>query len=133
VLVLGPSRSRLPEALGLVEQGLTSALVVSVDDEAECDIKVPEGVEVMCFRPAPFTTRGEARYIGTLARERGWTSLIVISSVPQATRARVRVQRCFHGRLAVIGVGPRRLRHWALAVVYEWGALTKAMIWQRGC
>jgi uncharacterized SAM-binding protein YcdF (DUF218 family) len=133
VLVLGPSAQRLPEALRLVEEGLAPALVVAVDDERDNDIKVPEGVEVVCFRPAPFTTRGEARYIGQLARTRGWTSLIVVSSVPQTTRARLRVQRCFPGRVAVVGVGPHRLGYWAYAVVYEWGALAKAVIWQRGC
>jgi hypothetical protein len=133
VLVLGPSGQRLQDGLRLVEEGLASALVVAVDDESDCDIKVPEGVEVVPFRPAPFTTRGEARYIGRLARARGWKSLIVVSSVPQATRARLRVQRCFSGRLAVVGVGPHRLRYWAHDVMYEWGALAKAVIWQRGC
>ncbi len=133
VLVLGPSRDRLPEALRLIEEELASALVVSVDDAGETDIKVPEGVELVRFRPAPFTTQGEARYIGHLARQRGWESLIVVSSVPQQTRARIRIGRCFSGRLALVGVGPHRFRHWAYNLVYEWAALAKALVWQRSC
>jgi uncharacterized SAM-binding protein YcdF (DUF218 family) len=75
---------------------------------------------------------GEVRYAAEQARAHGWHSLILVTSVAQATRARLRMKRCFDGSVQVVAA---RLSSPALAydVVYEWGALAKALIWQRSC
>ena len=71
-----------------------------------CPSFVVPGVRVKCFRPNPFNTRGEARYAASQAHLHRWHSLIVVSSVPQSTRARLRVERCFHGTVQVVVATP---------------------------
>jgi hypothetical protein len=44
----------------------------------------------------------------------------------------VRVERCFSGSVQVVVARPP-LATFAYDVVYEWGALAKALIWQRSC
>lgn len=89
-----------------------------------------EGVELVCFDPAPPTTRGEARSGADLATERGWDHLVVVGSTDQLSRARMLFDRCWDGTLSMDGVThdqslPRR-------IVYEWGALAKALV-NPGC
>ena len=57
--------------------------------------------------------------------------MIVVTSTAQATRARLRIDRCFQGDLDVVTVQP----DFALVrdVVYEWGATLKALVLQRSC
>ena len=90
------------------------------------------GVRLECFRPDPLSTMGEARYAAEQAREHGWHSLIVVASLAQATRARLRMKRCFSGSVQVV-VAPLPAATMAYDVLYEWGATAKALIWQRSC
>ena len=133
VLVLNGAGPRLPLAMRLAEERAAPVMLVSVASvQFNCPHFGVPGVRVECFRPNPFTTQGEARYAGRQARLHSWHSLIVVSSVPQSTRARLRVQRCFRGRTQVVVATPSTLR-WAYDIVYEWGALAKALVWQRSC
>ncbi len=133
VLVLGGPGDRVALGEELARRHAAPWLVVSVASvEWDCPhLEVP-GVRVLCFRPDPFSTQGEARYFGAQARQHGWRSVVVVSSVPQATRARLRVKRCFPGRVQVVGA---RLGwpQFVYGVVYEWGALAKAVLWQVSC
>ena len=45
------------------------------------------GVRIECFHPDPNTTRGEARYIGAIAAQRHWHSVILVTTPDQAWRA----------------------------------------------
>ena len=47
------------------------------------------GVRLLCFHPDPVTTRGEARYIGTMAARLDWHSVILVTTPDQAWRARL--------------------------------------------
>jgi hypothetical protein len=133
ILVMGGPGPRLQVALELAKEHAAPVMLVSVAsvrwDWPNFDLS---GVRVECFRPDPFSTQGEARYAASQARLRGWQSLIVVSSVPQSTRARLRVKRCFDGTVKVVAARPSPAR-WAYGVIYEWGALTKALVWQRSC
>jgi hypothetical protein len=133
ILVMGGPGPRLQVALKLAKEHAAPVMLVSVASERwNCpDLGVP-GVRVECFRPDPFSTQGEARYAGEQARLHDWQSLIVVSSVPQATRARLRVRRCFPGSVKVVAARPS-IATWAYGVIYEWGALAKALLWQRSC
>jgi hypothetical protein len=133
ILVMGGPGPRLQVALKLAKEHAAPVMLVSVPSVRwNCpDLDVPD-VQVECFRPDPFTTQGEARYAAGQARLHGWNSLIVVSSVPQATRARLRVKRCFSGNVKVVAARPS-LARWAYSVIYEWGALLKALVWQRSC
>jgi len=96
-----------------------------------CAPKMP-GVRVICFDPSPSTTQGEAEYAGRLARRYGWRSIALVTTTPQDTRARLRVQRCFSGHIYVVTT-PLPAYEWPYAVAYEWGATIKALLLQRSC
>jgi uncharacterized SAM-binding protein YcdF (DUF218 family) len=133
VVVLGGPGPRWQVAVELAQEHAAPFMLVSVPSvQWNCPrYEFPE-VQVECFSPDPDDTRGEARFAASTARANGWHSLIVVASVPQATRARVRFKRCFNGTIYIVPARPH-LGTWAYEVVYEWGALAKALIWQRGC
>jgi hypothetical protein len=89
-------------------------------------------VTLICFHPVPPTTQGEAEFVGRLAKKYHWRSIAVVAITPQDTRARLRVGRCFPGRIYVV-TAPIRLGTWPYQIAYEWGALIKAVIMQRSC
>jgi uncharacterized SAM-binding protein YcdF (DUF218 family) len=86
----------------------------------------------MCFHADPGTTRGEARYIGALAMERHWRSVILITSRDHAWRARLRTTRCFHGEVYVSKT-PVRALAWPWQIAYQWAATAKAMLLETDC
>ncbi|MGH9107166.1 MAG: YdcF family protein [Acidimicrobiales bacterium] len=133
IVVLGGPGPRLRVALQLAKEHAAPVMLISVPSVRwRCPRVAVPGVRVQCFRPDPFSTQGEARYAAEQARLHHWDSLIVVSSVPQATRARLRIKRCFGGTVKVVAARPS-LAGWAYGVVYEWGALAKALVWQRSC
>ena len=82
--------------------------------------------------PDPATTQGEAEFIGRLARNYHWQSIAVVAITPQDSRARLRVERCFAGRVYMVGA-PIRMATWPYQIAYEWGALFKALVLYRSC
>jgi hypothetical protein len=40
---------------------------------------------------------GESEFAGRLARKYHWQSMVLVTTTPQDTRARLRVERCFSG------------------------------------
>jgi hypothetical protein len=131
VLVMNGPGPRWQVAAELAAEKAAPVMLVSTPS-VRWDCPYFADVHVECFRPDPFNTRGEARFGAEQARAHGWHSLIVVTSTAQATRARVRVQRCFPGSLRVVVAAPGTLT-WAGEVFYEWGALAKALLWQRAC
>lgn len=133
VMLAGPG-VRLPVALRLAEEHRAHVLVVSRGYDGyggPCPAR-PPGVQLICFDPNPPTTRGEAEYVGQLAKKEHWTSVVVVTSRPQATRARLLVERCFTGAV-YSATGPLPLSSWPYQLAYGWGALAKALVWDRGC
>ncbi len=133
VMLAGPG-DRMPVALDLADSRRAPLLVVSQGYNGysgPCPAK-PPGVTLICFDPDPPTTRGEAEYVGRLARQYHWTSVVVVASRPQATRARLLVQRCFAGQV-YIATGPLAPNTWPYQLAYGWGALLKALVWSRAC
>ena len=133
VMLAGPG-VRLPVALQLADERRASVLVISQGHDgygSPCPPK-PPGVQLICFDPNPATTRGEAEYIGRLAKRYHWTSVVVVTSRPQATRARMLVERCFTGAV-YSATGPLPLRSWPYEVVYGWAALAKELFADRTC
>ena len=132
IVVLGGSGPRLQKGLALAHAGYAPNQVLSGYSRSTCPT-TPHGVEVICFIPHPGTTQGEAREIAKLAGERDWRQIIVVSGIPQTTRARLRITRCYHGTLLFDPASPGGLGGWVHNVIYEWGALIKALTLQRGC
>ncbi len=77
--------------------------------------------EVHCPPPDPDTTRGEARMIGALAKEKGWTRVIVVTSSYQLSRAGLLLGQCFDGELLSVPAQPQLSAFaWARRVGHEW-------------
>ncbi len=88
---------------------------------------------VLCFRPDPVTTQGEGREIARLAATHHWHRVIVVMPTTQATRARLRIGRCYSGQVLEVGVPPPGFWAWVRGMVYEWPALVKALVLQPTC
>jgi hypothetical protein len=133
VMLAGPG-IRLPVALQLADERRSSVLVISQGHDGYGSPCPPEppGLELICFDPDPATTSGEAEYIGRIAKKDHWTSVVLVTSRPQATRARMLVERCFTGAV-YSATGPLPLRSWPYQVAYGWGALAKAVFVDRAC
>lgn len=103
VVSLSGTSSRLPLALRLVRNGYAPLLVVSRSDDPDalerrvCAHRA--GVRVLCFRAEPYSTTGEARFIGS----RTWRRIDVVTSQFHVFRARILIERCFHGGLRMVG------------------------------
>ena len=133
VMLAGPG-DRLSVAVDLARQHRAPMLVVSQGQHGyggPCPAR-PPGVTLICFSPDPGNTRGEAEFVGRLASRYRWTSVVLVSSRPQDTRARVIVGRCFGGSVYVV-TGTLPLSDWPYEVVYGWGALLKALVLYRSC
>ncbi len=79
------------------------------------------------------TTQGEARAIGHLATVHHWDRVIVVMPTTQATRARLRIGRCYPGQVLEVGVPAPGFWAWVRGIVYEWPALIKALVLQPTC
>jgi hypothetical protein len=133
VFVLGGDGERIERGIGLVRDGYAPVLVLSKEptDVAGCPATIA-GAEVVCFAPEPFSTRGEGRFLGRLAAERGWRHVMVVTTPAQATRAHIRMGRCWGGRLDVV-TAELATGRWAADTAYEWGAVTRAVAVERDC
>jgi hypothetical protein len=135
VMLNGPG-DRLDSALRLAWQHRATYLVIARGSPvfgrgSTCAPPIPR-VKVICFNPSPATTQGEAEFAGRLARKYHWRSLALVTTTPQDTRARLRMSRCFNGPVYVM-TAPIALASWPYQIAYEWGALVKALVIQRGC
>src|SRR5262249_54750444 len=99
----------------------------------QCPPRIPD-VKLVCFNPVPASTQGEAEFVGRLARRYHWRSVVLVTITSQDTRARLRIGRCFAGHVYVVASPPDPAQtNWAYQIVYQWGALLKALILQRSC
>lgn len=134
VALAGPVRS-VDAALRLVRQGVARELVLSngygPDDPQMKQLCAsrPAGFGITCFVPDPSSTRGEARAIGRIARERGWQDVIVVTPTFHVSRARLIVGRCYRGRLRMVDADIRiGARAWAYNLAYQPAAFVKAAV-----
>jgi uncharacterized SAM-binding protein YcdF (DUF218 family) len=132
IVVLGGASNRVTKGLKLASEGYAPTLLISTPDPSACRYRIP-GVSVICFQPSPETTQGEARYVAKLASERHWSQILVVSGTAQTLRARLRLDRCYHGTALFDPAGASDAIAWVRDVFYEWGALAKALTTQRGC
>ena len=124
---------RAKQAIQLARSDYAPVAVISLGGKRAVPCPNPvRGVRVLCFRADPLTTRGEAEYVARLAAQRHWHRIIVVSERSQATRARMLFERCTPIQLEMVPVTDPRDRL-PYDVVYEWGALAKALIVVRSC
>ncbi len=124
---------RAKQAIRLARAGYARVAVISLGGQKAVACPKPVAdVSIICFRADPLDTRGEAEYVAGLAAQRHWHQIIVVSERSQATRARLLFKRCTAVQLVMVPVTDPRNRLF-FDVVYEWGALTKALVLSRGC
>lgn len=139
VLLNGPSDlNRLETALDLARERRASFLVISYSPEGPhwwtggsvCAPKVSQA-KVICFIPSPDTTRGEAEFVGRIAHQYHWQSIVLVATAPQDLVALLRTRSCFSGKVYIINASLGS--GWPSEVVHYWGAALQALFLQRGC
>jgi hypothetical protein len=135
IVMLNGSGNRLDTALQLGRAHRAPVLVISRGSQywghgSICAPKIPR-VTVICFDPDPATTQGEAEFAGRLARRYHWRSITLVTTTPQDTPARLRLERCFSGNVYVV-TAQLPAQDWPYALAYEWGATLKALF-MRAC
>jgi hypothetical protein len=122
--------------LKLMREGYAPLLVVSKPDHENALYRQVCGgrprFRTLCFHASPYSTRGEAREIGKLARARHWTTVDVVTSSFHDFRARIVVGRCYHGRLRMIGA-PQTTWELPWYMVTESAKLADQLVFQRSC
>jgi uncharacterized SAM-binding protein YcdF (DUF218 family) len=138
VVVLAGSKARLTKALELMGRRVAPTLVISdgLDpDWPKANRLCRRGAQrfrVVCFRPDPYNTRGEARAIDRMARRRGWRTVAVVTSTFHITRARMIFKRCLEARVEFVGADYPLVRL-PQYVAAEWVKLAYAETLKRGC
>jgi DUF218 domain len=133
VVLSGSNTDRLPKGLALMGARVAPLLVVSDGkrtDPAICGRRRP--YRVLCIRPDPFSTRGEAEAIERLAAARNWRTVDVVTSRYHVFRARLIVRRCYHRTLRVVASEPSAW-HYVVGAASEWPKLALALMLRRHC
>lgn len=140
IIVLGGEHDgREQYALNLARAGWAPTVVLSNPYRAGDPVmaracRESPDIEVICERPDPMTTRGEAILMRRLAQVRGWSNIMVISWRYHLPRARLVFRQCFSaepGATVMVAV-PRRyqlsLLGWEYIFTYQWAGLAKAVV-----
>jgi uncharacterized SAM-binding protein YcdF (DUF218 family) len=139
VVFAGGRGERLSKALVLLQHQVAPVLVISNGRDARwqaanqlCASR--QRFEVLCPQPDPDTTRGEARMVRDLAAQRGWRSVVIVTSTYHARRVQLLVRRCFDGQLQIVAAPPHELwlRTWARGNV-ELAGLLRALVTAPDC
>ncbi len=135
IVVLGGTVGAGQEGIALAKEGYAPTIAFSVTPTTPCGHSIAHlpTERVLCFVPHPDTTQGEARWISHMATLGQWHQIIVVMRTTQATRARLRIGRCYPGRVLEVGVTPSGLWDWVHGIMYEWVSLVKALVLQPSC
>ena len=137
VVLAGARGPRLARGLELVRRKVAPVLVVSdgwgvgwAEANRLCaGRRAP--AKVVCVRPSPYSTRGEAEAVAGLAKAHGWRSVLVVTSRYHIVRAGILFDRCLGPAVSTDGAGePFTTRLWA--VPFETAKLAYAYT-RRGC
>lgn len=146
LLVLGPpDRTRMAEALRLMDAGVAPVLVVAnpgTGDLGDASGRVyytraaqtcagggEQDYEVICFRPDPSTTQGEAMELRALSEQRGWEHVSALTYRQHVARSRLLLERCYAGELDVLSFDyPAVPRGHLREFIYQSGGFVKAWL-----
>lgn len=132
VVHAGGQGERRQHALVLMRHDAADTLVIMYGERADHAGRLcgqVEPYEVLCPAPELETTIGEARAIAELVEERGWTSLITVTSDYHLRRATILDRRC--SGIEVIGSAApsgRSARGYWNQLVTEMAALPQAAL-----
>jgi uncharacterized SAM-binding protein YcdF (DUF218 family) len=140
VIVLGGEHDgRADYGISLARNGSTPTVVISNPYPAGDPItrrvcSQSDGIEIICLRPFPSTTRGKADMVRRLGLQRSWSKIIVVSWRYHLPRARLVFRQCFSDRpgAVVMEAVPRRYNYsflrWDYVYVYEYAGLVEALV-----
>lgn len=134
IVVPGGFGNRIDAALRLARQDRARYLVLSEGGYVPpglCGTRVGTA-SVLCFKPDPETTQGEAEGTARLARQYGFRSIVLVTTPDQTWRAELRFSRCYNGRIYGVTT-PLPLHLWPLMIAYQWAATVKAEVVNRSC
>jgi uncharacterized SAM-binding protein YcdF (DUF218 family) len=127
------------KGVALAKQGYAPRLVLSLQNWQSCQpyqaylaVHAPK-MQVNCFKSNPQTTQGEARAIEAFAKQLHWSRIIVVVPTTQASRARLRISRCWSGQVLEAAYAPQGIWQWLMQFAYECGAIVKAVVLQPSC
>lgn len=139
VVLGGHGAPAFEKGVALAKQGYAPQLVLSLQNWQSCgpyqsyvSVRLPK-TTVHCFKSDPQTTQGEARAIEAFAKRYHWSRLIVVVPTTQASRARLRIGRCYPGQVLMVAFSPQGVGEWLMQLAYEWGAMFKAVVLQPSC
>jgi hypothetical protein len=124
--------AREGRAVSLAEQGYAPVLIFSLGRSQHVPCPSVPRVQVVCFEPDPGTTLGEVKWASDYARAHGIHSMMIVPATAQAVRARFLAERCFSGQVTVVPAS-QPAGSVPYSVVYEWAALTRALVLYRNC
>lgn len=139
ILVLGGTASAPRYLLGLelARQGLAPQVVLSNPYRPADPVldglcaQRQTGFTLECFAPNPTTTLGEGRELRRLANERGWRTVIVVTSTSHVSRARYIIGKCFDGKLVMVAT-PTHLSPPGWAWIYAYHSAGYVKSWLQG-
>ena len=130
VVVHAGQADRVVHALDLMNQGAAPTLVFMYGERDSrrgslCGQRHP--FEVLCPEPEPVTTIGEAREVGRLVDERGWKSIVTVTSDYHLRRATYLDGKCSNAEVIASGSGHGvDLRRWARLSIHEMLGMVQA-------
>jgi hypothetical protein len=128
----GNEAGREALSISLAERGYAHVLLFSQGNSHTTPCPKVRRVTVVCFSADPGRTVGEVEFASRYARRHGWRSLMIVPGRAQVTRARVLMKRCYSGHVTVVAA-PVKVADIPYDVIYEWGALAKALFIYRNC
>jgi uncharacterized SAM-binding protein YcdF (DUF218 family) len=136
VVVFVGDPDRLDTAVELMERGAAENLVIPNGRSGETRTAVCDESEFNVFCPDTETidTQGEARAIGQIAEQQGWSSLIAVTSRYHVHRATYQLATCYDGAITAVAAETELGRRELLRkIAHEWAGTLAAMTIQRGC
>ena len=132
VIMLGGAASeRLPVAQQMQRDYNIPVLVLSHTDtpgnvaaDTACNSAAFPSIQLLCFQPDEYDTRGEARAIGKIAQANGWKSITVVTSSYHLSRAERLMEQCTTADVQMVNSHPQlSAGQWLRRFVIETGGL----------
>lgn len=139
VMLAGADDGRHAHSLELIEQGTADVLLVSNSGgrHEPLGLRTCRGggssrdATAECFRSDPVTTAGEASAVESIARDRGWESVAVVTNRPHTPRAWWTFTLCTDLDVAMAPIDDVNWRWFPYHVTREVGGTVRNVI--RGC
>jgi hypothetical protein len=136
VVVLGGSRWRVAAGMALLPDPSADRPLVLSHSSIEHYIAAGgscRDAHVVCVRPQPATTLGEARWAASFLEEGGWSRVTVVTDRFHLTRSRVLFGLCVGEGVRMVDTDrpPRRAR--LRVALWEAAATAASLVAYRGC